>query len=108
MELCELLHVVYDQENPNLKEMKQEAKKMIEEQSLNGTTVSVINSNTLIFAKLSNNLLCPHDFVPDILLRSYFRGNTITITMDIHNDTNERTIQGVSKKVIQLWHAIVR
>ena len=48
MELCELLNVVYDQENPNLKEMKKEAKKMIEEQSLNGTTVSVLYSNIII------------------------------------------------------------
>ncbi len=48
MEICELLNVVYDQESPNLKEMKKEAKKMIKEQSLNGTTVSVLNSNIII------------------------------------------------------------
>ena len=48
MEICELLNVVYDQENPNLKEMKKEAKKMIKEQSLNGTTVSVLNSYIII------------------------------------------------------------
>ncbi len=46
MELCELLNVAYNQENPNLKEMKKKAKEKIEEQRLNGTTVSVLSVPT--------------------------------------------------------------
>ncbi len=52
IKVFELLGIDFDEENANLKEMKKIAKEKIEEQRLNGTTVSVLHKfklTSLIF-----------------------------------------------------------
>ena len=44
IKVCELLHIDYDEEILNLKEMKKKAKEKMKEQSSHGTTVSVLQT----------------------------------------------------------------
>ena len=67
MKVFELLHINFDEENLNLKEMKKKAKEKMKEQSSHGTTVSVLQTFNYSLGKLSKNL-CLFDHVHADLL----------------------------------------